>query len=405
MQVRCKFSNFSPTRRLPGRWYGDERIRLIRGLTLSQLLTFQRAPFWFIALMAHTFFEDTMSKYWDIQKPLSYNSLFNFIIGNRGAGKTFGSLKYAIEKHLKRRENKERPFQFLYVRRHETELETLTKMRGGRLFNAHKSFFPTHNLRAESNILYCDDQVIGYAQALSTASKKKSDAFPNVEMIIFDEFIIDNSATYHYLRDEVRLMNDLYETVARPGTDHPRVVVFFLSNAVSITNPYFDFYHLDKPYHGDIQRFGKGKLILVQSVANEELIADKAKTDFYILNQDTEYFDYAVKNEWLLDNTDFIAHKPQRSKYYVTLRYMSTNIGIWFDPVDWLYYVSDNVNLECGQFYAVTTDDHKPNVLLFQAGKKLTIIKHLINAYQAGAVRYENLKLKNWFRDIMRMTN
>lgn len=330
--------------------------------------------------------------------------MYNFIIGNRGAGKTFGALKYAVEKHLKRRETND-PFQFMYVRRFDTELETLSKMRGGRLFNAHKQFFPGHNLRAESNILYCDDGVCGYAQSLSTASKKKSDAFPNVELIIFDEFIIDNSGTYHYLKDEVRLFNDLYETVARPGTDHPKVKVLFLSNAVSITNPYFDFYHLDKPYHGDIQRFGNGKLILVQSVANEELIADKAKTDFYLLNKDTEYYDYAVKNEWLLDNTDFIENKTQRSEYYTTLRYMDTYIGVWIDRLQWIYYISDNVNLEHKPIYSVTTDDHKPNVMLFKAGKKLAFLKNLIEAYQMGAVRYENMKLKNWFRDIMRMAS
>ena len=39
--------------------------------------------------------------YWDIMRPLSYNCLYNFFIGPRGTGKTYGSLKYCIEQYLK----------------------------------------------------------------------------------------------------------------------------------------------------------------------------------------------------------------------------------------------------------------------------------------------------------------
>ena len=204
--------------------------------------------------------------YWDIQKPLSYNCLWNFILGMRGGGKTYGSLKYCIEQHLKAKKKGEK-WEFLYVRRMSTELDKLTKMRGGRLFKAVETEFPTHNLKAEGNTLYCDKEIIGYAQSLSTASILKSDAFPNVKMIVFDEFIIDNRGVYHYLKDEVTKFLDLYETVAR-GRD---VIVLFLSNAVTVTNPYFDYFHLDKPYNGDIQRFGKAKQILVQNFVDREL--------------------------------------------------------------------------------------------------------------------------------------
>lgn len=55
--------------------------------------------------------------------------------------------------------------------------------------------------------------------------------------------------------------------------------------------------------------------------------------------------------------------------------------------------------------YSATTNDHKPNILLMQKAKKLTLLGNLIDAYQSGCVRYENMKLKNWFRDIMRMVN
>lgn len=338
--------------------------------------------------------------YINIKGTLSYNCLWNYILGMRGGGKTYGSLAYCIEQHLKAKKHNVK-WQFMYVRRMKTELEKLTTMRGGRLFNAVQQEFPEHTLKAESNILRCDDEIIGYAQPLSTASILKSDAFPYVNVIIFDEFIIDNRGTYHYLKDEVTKFLDLYETVAR-GRD---VIVLFLSNAVTVTNPYFDYFHLNKPANGKIQRFGQSKQILVQNFVSPKLSTMKKTSRFGQIIAGTEYSDYAYDNEWLLDNDDFIEHKTQRSQYYVTLRYKDTWIGVWLDPVQWLYYVSPDVDLQFGKVYSVTTDDHKPNVMLFHAGRKLPWLRALQDAYEMGAVRYENMKMKNWFRDIMRMCN
>lgn len=344
-------------------------------------------------------------EYWDIMRPLSYNCLYNFFIGPRGTGKTYGSLKYCIEQHLKHKAEG-KPWEFVYVRRREEELKKITKQKNGRIFKAVQSEFPDHQLKAESNNLYCDGEIMGYAVQLSCADQAlKGDSFPHVRVIIFDEFITAKKGNGGYLADEVRIFNDLYESIARPGTGHPRVIVLFLSNAVSITNPYFDYYHLDKPYNGDLQRFGAEKLILVQNVVCQRVRDAKLETDFYKLNAGSEYVDYAVNNEWLLDNNDFIEKKTQRSRCFVVLHYKGTDLGVWLDGVQWRYYISLNVDPSCGQYYSVTTDDHKPNVLLFKAGKKLPWLKNLKEAYECGAVFYESIKLKNWFRDIMRMSN
>lgn len=342
-----------------------------------------------------------MSKYWDIKRVISYNCLFNFIIGNRGAGKTYGALKDSIDSYIQAK-SKGNNWQFVYMRRRESDLKKLTMQRGGRLFKAVAKEFPNHELRSESNILYCDGDEMGYAYQLS-ASNPKSDAFPDVQRIVFDEFITASKGTAGYITNEVDVFLDAYETIARPGTDHPRVPVFFLSNAVSITNPYFDYYHLDKPKNGNIQKFGKH--MLVQNVVNEELVQDKLKTEFYQINKDTEYYDYAVMNDWLLDNEDFIAKKTQRSYYYVTLRYKDTWLGVYYDAFQGLFFVSQDADLQFRHVYSVTTDDHKPNVMLMKSARKLTWFATLISAYESGCVRYESMKLKNWFRDIMRMVN
>jgi hypothetical protein len=343
-----------------------------------------------------------MSKYWDIRKTLSYNCLFNFIISLRGGGKTYGTLKYCVDKHLKEKKQG-RAWQFVYVRRQENELKKLTISRGGRLFNDIRKEFPGHILKAESNVLYCDGEECGYAIQLSNAFTQKSDPHPNVQMIIFDEFIAVKQSSY--LNDEVTKFLELYESIARPGTDHPVVRVFFLGNAVTQMNPYFDYFRLERPYAGEFKRFGSTNDILVQDVDVPELQEDKHRSRFGQLIQGTEYASYSIDNEWLEDNTDFIQKKTKDCEYRMSIRYNNQWIGIWFDTIDWIYYISMDVDLQNPNKYSATTQDHKPNVMLIKNAKRMASFKHLIDSYNMGAIRYESIKLKNWFREIIRMIN
>lgn len=343
-----------------------------------------------------------MSKYWDIRKTLSYNCLFNFIISLRGGGKTYGTLKYCVDKHIKEKKQG-RLWQFVYVRRQENELKKLTISRGGRLFNDIRKEFPGHILKAESNVLYCDGDECGYAIQLSNAFTQKSDPHPNVQMIIFDEFIAVKQSSY--LNDEVTKFLELYESIARPGTDHPVVRVFFLGNAVTQMNPYFDYFRLERPYAGEFKRFGSTNDILVQDVDVPELQEDKHRSRFGQLIQGTEYASYSIDNEWLEDNTDFIQKKTKDCEYRMSIRYNNQWIGIWFDTIDWIYYISMDVDLQNPNKYSATTQDHKPNVMLIKNAKRMASFKHLIDSYNMGAIRYESIKLKNWFREIIRMIN
>lgn len=343
-----------------------------------------------------------MSKYWDIRKTLSYNCLFNFIISLRGGGKTYGTLKYCVDKYLKEKKQG-RLWQFVYVRRQENELKKLTISRGGRLFNDIRKEFPGHILKAESNVLYCDGEECGYAIQLSNAFTQKSDPHPNVQMIIFDEFIAVKQSSY--LNDEVTKFLELYESIARPGTDHPVVRVFFLGNAVTQMNPYFDYFRLERPYAGEFKRFGSTNDILVQDVDVPELQEDKHRSRFGQLIQGTEYASYSIDNEWLEDNTDFIQKKTKDCEYRMSIRYNNQWIGIWFDTIDWIYYISMDVDLQNPNKYSATTQDHKPNVMLIKNAKRMASFKHIIDSYNMGAIRYESIKLKNWFREIIRMIN
>lgn len=341
--------------------------------------------------------------WWNPQRTASYNCLFNFIIGMRGAGKTYGFLTRNIGKFLK--SPKHNRHQFIYMRRLKEELKKLTTAQNGRLFDAVAKEFPDHVLKAESDVLYCDKEICGYAVALSTSSKLKSDSFPQVREIGFDEFIIDNTRTYHYLPDEVRKFLDVYETIARPGNDltRPDTIVWFLSNAVTINNPYFAEFKLMPPVNGDIQRFGKAKDMLVQNVVNNSLSQRKKATRFGQMISGSHYEEYAYENQWLMDDERFVEKKTQRCTYYMSLRFKDQWLGIWYDQLQMLFYVSLDYDPQFPVRYSATTDDHQPNTMLFRRSRSQSYIRHLLDAYDCGSVRYESVKLKAWFREIVGM--
>ena len=185
------------------------------------------------------------SKYWDIDRTLTHNALFYVIVGNRSAGKSYGCKKKGINNFIKKGE------QFIYTRRYEKDLKESVPTFFDDIIRNDE--FPDYEFKVDGYKLYCrlkedpdkkvpwtKDEICGYGVILSTADNKKSISYPNVTMIIYDEFMLDSeSSMQRYLKNEPRTLMNLYETVARPGTEHPRCVLFMLSNSVSINNPYF----------------------------------------------------------------------------------------------------------------------------------------------------------------------
>ena len=180
--------------------------------------------------------------YLDLKKIISYGSLLNFIIAERGVGKTFGAKSYIID-HFKSKGK-----QSVYVRRYNRELqESLMKKGTPIFFDQIKNKYPNDKLSNNSEVFYCNGEICGFAVPLSTSNILKSVSFENVDTIIFDEFIIDKGV-YHYINNEVTLFMELLETIIRLK---PNIKVLLLGNAISVTNPYFIELNLSIPYNSE----------------------------------------------------------------------------------------------------------------------------------------------------------
>ena len=183
------------------------------------------------------------SHFYNYDKINSFNAVFNFCVGLRGVGKTFGAKERAVKRAISRGE------QFVYIRRYKDELQISRDTFFDDLIAEGK--FPEYDFRINGKVAQMTLKVtaegkkkewvtIGHFIPLSIAQSVKSASFPKVTTIIYDEFIIEKGLV-QYLPNEAVKFQGLYSTIAR---SRENVRVYFLANAVSITNPYFLYYNI-----------------------------------------------------------------------------------------------------------------------------------------------------------------
>ena len=321
-------------------------------------------------------------------KILSYNAFLNFLIGERGVGKTYSTSDFVTKQFIKK------GHQFAYIRRYKTELKKAVP----KFFDAliKNNEFPEHNLYNKGETFYIDDKIGGYSMTLSTAQDLKSSNFSNVKYIIFDEFIIEEGQK-RYLPNEVENFLGLIESIARMRD----VKIFMLGNAVTIANPYFLFFDINLPYNTDIKTYKNG-LILVQYMKNENYRQAKRESKFGKLIEGTEYEKYAIDNAFRMDNKDFIEKKSGSSKYSFGFIYKDNKYGVWFDFNGGKIYVSNDFQ-ENGQVFACTLSDHSPNTMLISSAKQYNCWRLFIKNFKLGNVYYENQKIKQNVKDVVKL--
>lgn len=325
---------------------------------------------------------------------LSHNCLFNFITGNRGGGKTFNSLEYGIERYIKTGRR------FIYLRRYKedvkkckTKLFTKINTIGhfeGRSFHVDGSDLIMTYTNAEGVEV---KETIGYIWNLSTAKSDKSIDFSDCDIIVFDEFVIDKS-NVRYIPDEVTVFLEFYNTVSRLREDKESVIVLFLSNSLTVTNPYFLYF---KQYPNG-EEFYKNKAtpdILVQNVRNQEYVDAFYETRFGKLIKGTPYGDYAVENKMLLDNYDFVEKRSSKARHMFILNYRNKKYGVWLDYQVGKFWLSKTIDPSCRNIYTLTLKDFTPNTVLIKSVRKSHFVKLFIEGFKEGYVFYEDINLKN----------
>ena len=170
-------------------------------------------------------------KYWDIWNVLSVEARYYVIFGERSNGKTYGTLEYCLEEYFKNGD------EFAYIRRWD---EDLVGKKGESLFNAHikngvikklsrgrynhiiykSRAYYFANIDDEGKVI-ADARPFAYAFALTQSEHYKSNSYPNIKNIIFDEFLTRGA----YLPDEFVIFQNVLSTIIRLRDD---VKIFML---------------------------------------------------------------------------------------------------------------------------------------------------------------------------------
>ena len=327
------------------------------------------------------------SIYLDFNKPITYNAFLTFIITERGLGKSYGAKKFVAKRFIKKGK------QFVYLRRYKTELKKAMNNNGFFKQIENDEELKNYKFSNTKDTMSIDGQICGYAIPLSVANILKSSTYENVDTIIFDEFLLDKG-NYHYLQNEVEQLLDVIETVARLRN----IRVIFLGNAISITNPYFEFFNITLPYNSEVKickKDDKGNpLIIIYYAQNQKYRDVKKATRFGQLISDTEYGKYAIDNNFLRDSKYFIRKKTKLAKFYFTLKLGGKNLGVWCDYKEGLMFVSNDYDPKCPIIFTINYEDHDEKTLLVRV-RTSPWFKSIIEHYRLASLCFESQQIKN----------
>lgn len=326
--------------------------------------------------------------FYNIAGLLSQRCVLNFVIGNRGGGKSFSGKRLCINRY------KKTGAQFVWVRRYQTEIDTLSDF-----FADIKNMYPDDELKVEGNTCYINGEPFGWLIALTTSQKLKSVAFPNVKTIIFDEFIIDKGKL-GYLKNEVQTFLELFETIARMRDD---VTAIFFGNAISIVNPYFVYFNIKPDLN---KRFTKRNGVCIEFYFNEDFVKKKASTRFGQLIAGTDYGEYNMLNKFLRDSDSFIIEKRPQGFSLKIQQFIidGERFALWQDTKRGEWYIDNTYEENFGTYRTYITnpidmnDDDKSHIML---KKNSVIMKRLREIAERGDLYFNNQNSKQRFFEIL----
>lgn len=274
---------------------------------------------------------------------------FTFIIGGRGTGKTYGAIKYVLDKGLK----------FMFMRRTQTQCDLISKQQFSPFTPVADDSgitlksFPISKYSAE--IAETDEEgkpclSLGYTCALSTISNLRGFSAESVKILIYDEFIPERHE--HAMRNEADAIYNAYETINRNRElkgENPLLMVC-LANAMSLDNPVFMSLGVINTCVGMVRQKrevfrdkarGLQIIILSQSAISQA----KSTTAVYnLVGPDSSFREMAIGN--VFDDLDTESVIPQSLKQYNPLVVVG-ELEVYVHKSEQRYYVTTHKSGGC----------------------------------------------------------
>lgn len=320
---------------------------------------------------------------------------------NRSAGKTTYFQIRAIEEFL------ETGKQVVLVMREKSELKDIETTYEFVIDNYFSECIMTSKWYVDRIVmgLYLDGKLMGFAISLKDAVKLKkySAIFGNVKRGIMDELQPEDGK---YLRDETELMTSIIKTVSRGNGEQSRYIEWcFLSNNISVMNPYFINLEIYKeiPERMNLKP-GEDFYISGDGWVCEFSLNDSAAKE---MRENPAINAFASKNnilgvsaDFLISSNCFIEKKISgKMDYIYTLRYKGVSYGVRRIKSNGIIYITSSYDAKFKYIIALSESDHDDSTV--QMRRNTFDLQLLRDAYATAKMRFSDLKVKDAILEIL----
>ena len=291
------------------------------------------------------------SGYLNMDHVMENRAVFSFIVGGRGIGKTFGSLKYVIENDIK----------FIYMRRTQTQVDmiksddlnpfvSLRTVLGAdwqfcmKKINKNITGVYRGAFDPDSQTYSPAGPVLGYIMALSTVSNIRGFDASDVRVLIYDEFIPERHE--RQMTAEAAAFLNAVETIGRNRelSFQDPLKVICLSNANDLANPIF----IELKLVGIVEKMlAQGveyklfpeRRLAVYILHDSQISQKKADTSLYqLVGRDSEFAQMSISNDFTQEERALI--RSENIKEYKPLVRVG-EISIYKHKSQRRYYITD----------------------------------------------------------------
>lgn len=164
---------------------------------------------------------------------LSYEARHNFIVGDRGVGKTYGITKWILNRSIKHNEP------FIWTRNTKAAIDELTKFDGLGFLSNHPETLKLDRsmFKVIKQTLFYGEQIVGTFLSLGNFFSIKGIDFRDYKLFVFDEFMPErreaNRVDYDYA------LKSIMQSVFRDRTDFR---AFYTANVLDTSSSILEFF-------------------------------------------------------------------------------------------------------------------------------------------------------------------
>lgn len=336
-----------------------------------------------------------MNLYYSSNELFSHQAMVNFVMGERGNGKSFDAKKRMIKNFINKGE------QSVYVRRRQTDIDEVKDV----FFDDLLEHFPNLEFKVDGKYGYINGEKAIIFMALSTSLKKKSSPFPKVTLIVFDEYIEPSFKNPGYLKNDMFFLLEMINTIVRKRDNWKLLII---GNVLSFVNPFFSMYNIQikdtkKRFHKFEKDVDDGThLICIELTDTPEFRESYSKTKFAKLIKHTSYGGYAMGGQAYEDNSDYILDERKGTHIFICSLYsMNMEVGLWYNE-QCNVYCDDIIESDSKKRYYIFDEDMKESLINIKSLRNTWRARQIIENYREGKMYYKNQEIKKFMMNIIK---